>query len=501
MSDIFSTARRPARRPLVTDTHGGVLVLGVALGVLISAALAHLVGVGQAVLEVEAAQAAADAAALENAVWHARGMNAIAATNIVMALVAGVLVLWRLLLGATLLASLVAAVAPRIEPGAATELAPVALLARLLEADPKVAARVELMVAALADAQASVAGYTPVIAAREASPQPLDGVAVKPLVFSASAWPASPSAGTEPEPRLASPVSLPVQSDSTSLLCALPPEDWERRAAAALERLSLAAAPALVAEPGRLGRRARRALGLPGQSSPLSLAAQLSGLAEGVAPSVFCPATGDAADALTGAARVLVQAASPASGVESSRSSPLSLSDAQRVSQALERTWQGGAEPATASPARVWAPARNGNVFMRSAALLPAKGDASERAAAESGVGSGVEAPLAHAEMYFDCEGRWERCEPDAAWQPRWTARLRRVHPLGPLLARAAGDARGESLGWLGRALPPLGEQPVGGTRQYSLATRRSERAAGRAGAESLAELLRREAGSERLIH
>mgnify|MGYP003471371393 CR=1 FL=1 len=54
-------------------------------------------------------------------------------------------------------------------------------------------------------------------------------------------------------------------------------------------------------------------------------------------------------------------------------------------------------------------------------------------------------AAFAQAEYYFDCTDTWERCAANAAWNPRWTARLRRfARPDGegdPMRARRVGQA------------------------------------------------------------
>jgi hypothetical protein len=44
----------------------------------------------------------------------------------------------------------------------------------------------------------------------------------------------------------------------------------------------------------------------------------------------------------------------------------------------------------------------------------------------------------AHAEIYLDCPGkRWMDCKPNAMWQMRWRARLRRIQPVERLVATA----------------------------------------------------------------
>jgi hypothetical protein len=79
-------------------TDGAIFVSGLVMGVLLVGALYHVVSVGDAILWREHLQNAADAAAFENAVWNARGMNIIVFINIVMSMVMAVLVAIRGLL-------------------------------------------------------------------------------------------------------------------------------------------------------------------------------------------------------------------------------------------------------------------------------------------------------------------------------------------------------------------------------------------------------------------
>ena len=449
--DADRTIERP--RPRRGDARGALFVIAVALGALLVAAIAELAALSDATRAREAAQAAVDASALENAIWHARGMNTVASLNIVMGLAVGVLVLWRLVLAASALASLTLVALPFAAgplPDASAHAASAGPasppLARLLGADVSIEQRVRQVVTGLAAAQAAVAAYTPLLAARSATA--FAGSEGRRLeMFSASRWieadaselAASSSARaaapgntalTGSAGRLASPDSLPLERDRVSLLCARPVSDWESRTVAAAERLL----PTSVAAGWRdatarpIQPRALAALGIRERGSPSAIATRIAGLADTLAPRVFCAPVGPVF-ARFGAAL-----------------GPLAGS------------------PLDGAPTRVWGPARNGNVYLRSAARLSDAG-ASAR-------GSRVEASLlAHAEMYFDCDDRWERCAPDAAWQPRWRARLRRVQPLSTLLAAAHDDARA----WRpGRELPPVEPESLAGTLSVPLVTRRA---------------------------
>src|ERR1044071_4985205 len=97
-------------KDLVRDTRGAVMVLGIVFGALLVGSLWHIAAIGDAMAWRERAQDAVDAGAFENAVWHARGMNVIVASNIVMSLGLGVLVLWRTILIPVTVALIVAAI-------------------------------------------------------------------------------------------------------------------------------------------------------------------------------------------------------------------------------------------------------------------------------------------------------------------------------------------------------------------------------------------------------
>jgi hypothetical protein len=425
-----------------------VLVVGLALGTILVAAIAELVALGSVVRTREAAQAAADAGALENAIWHARGMNTAAALNIVMGSASAVLVLWRLMLATSTLARLLALAVPL--GTSAPHASGAAPLAPLLEADAGVQERVRAMLAGLAAAQASVAEYTPLLAARSAAE--LGGAAEHVESFSASAWAAA--RGALPA-RLASPISLPLEAEPSSLLCAQPGPAWHDRVSAAIGRMRGAGA-ALEdrAEPSALA-----ALGIEQHAEPSRLVVRWAGLSADMAPGVFCSPAAAAVDGLAFDRRALAAA--------ERRRVERGAAPASDVARALEALARPGAD----SPAaRVWSPAQNGNVYLRSAAQLA----------------SGV---VAHAEMYFDCDETWERCVAQAAWQPRWRARLRRVRPLSRLLA-AAGDA--PSAWRPGRRLPPAEPAPLGDALPLT------SRAAGD---DPLARALEDAAPEPRLVH
>jgi len=98
--------RRPrvprAVTELMGDTRGAIYVLGIVLGAVLFGVAWNLVNVGGAIAWRERAQDLADAAAFENALAHARGMNLLVMVNLIMVIVLSFLVLWRMLLLAML---------------------------------------------------------------------------------------------------------------------------------------------------------------------------------------------------------------------------------------------------------------------------------------------------------------------------------------------------------------------------------------------------------------
>lgn len=180
------------------DTRGAILVVGLALGLVLALAVHTLVDVGSAVLDRETLQSAADAAAFESAVWHARGMNTLAGLNVLLALVLATLVFWRLATFTVGLAVLLEATAMVQQPGAApTQIPELTPLAELLEKDAHVAGSVLVAASGLRVAQAAVAAYTPVLAAHAAALHTRESHEVAARTFSASLLPSVGTDGAE----------------------------------------------------------------------------------------------------------------------------------------------------------------------------------------------------------------------------------------------------------------------------------------------------------------
>jgi len=157
----------PNSRPgLGSDTRGAVLVVGIVMGALLVGALWHIASVGDAIVWRERIQDAADASAFENAVWHARGMNVLAAINIVMSMVLAVLVVWRIALFMVGVALLVSGVFCVLSLGA--ECPVTAVLAdieeQMLQNDNSIATKIVRVLGAARAIETVVASVTPLLA-------------------------------------------------------------------------------------------------------------------------------------------------------------------------------------------------------------------------------------------------------------------------------------------------------------------------------------------------
>ncbi|HET9932137.1 MAG TPA: hypothetical protein VFQ35_15645, partial [Polyangiaceae bacterium] len=339
------------------DTRGAILVVGLVLGFALALAVHTLVGVDSAVLDRETVQSAADAAAFESAVWHARGMNSLAGLNVLLALVLATLVFWRLATFAVGLAVLLESVALVQQPGSArTQIRELTPFAELLEYDGHVAGSVLLAASGLRDAEAAVAAYTPVLAAHAAALHTRESYDVVARTFSASLLPnvqtsapaalaaclrvaaassnesgtaadgESRSGGTDlsglrqraeedvtsmlafaergpalpsASARLGMPFSLPVEVGANAMLC-------ERATEVARDGEPVHGAPpsianALNANEHISGRKQRAlvALGVTSKEERLRrLGEALSGVLDAKAPAAFCASTGAGVDAL-----------------------------------------------------------------------------------------------------------------------------------------------------------------------------------------------------------
>jgi len=490
-------------KPTITqDTRGAILIVGVVFGVLLVGALWHIAGIGDAIAWRERAQDAADAGAFENAVWNARGMNVIVAINIVMSLVLCVLVIWRTILILVTVALVIAAILCVLTLGTGCGFATAVARVEgfMLRNDEKVATNVVRILAAMNAAQVAVASVTPIIGAARGTISTKDAYDVSfAATESASLLPAVnpkgiqtlakcfkgakagkiPKADKDEEaksrlgkaisssvdfyqtylsnPRMGIGTSLPVQTESYSVLCQKAGESVLNNLAGVLERMGVPAGAVEGID------KAKGVLGAIVGSLPGLFCAPISGGPVGLDDVVGKQAIDSCKSELPDKPRRFVGDSHGNNTVEYEDPDEKGkyISEDEMVKKCSEKKkkeakdkLKGAFETKNydlaecGSPSKVWEWAVNGNVFMRSFAQvektqgMAAADDKVLKVADLSKTGT-VEAIdkdqiIAHAEMYLDCSSkRWMDCKSNAMWQLRWRARLRRIQPAERLVATA----------------------------------------------------------------
>lgn len=143
-------------RAVARDRRGVVLVVAIPMALILVGCIWLLAGMTETVSFRESLEDAADATAFQSAVLHARGMNAVAALNIVMMLLVAVLAALRSL---DSLAALALAAAGAGHPQLSAASRP----------DPELGARVEAALMIASQVQAGIAASTPLTAAAESA--------------------------------------------------------------------------------------------------------------------------------------------------------------------------------------------------------------------------------------------------------------------------------------------------------------------------------------------
>lgn len=475
---------------LSKDTRGAILVLGVVIGALLVGALWHIAGIGDAIAWRERAQDAADAGAFENAVWNARGMNVIVAINIVMSLVLAVLVIWRTILILVTVALIIAAVLCVVTLGTGCGFA--GAVARvesfMLRNDTKVATNIVRILSAMNAMEVAVASATPVVGFAQATSNTNGSYDVSYMATqSASLLPSINPKGVQQiarclkgvragkmppkekptskggkawenyqtfisQPRMGIGFSLPVQTESYSLLCQKAGESVLNNIAGVLERMGVPAGAIEGID------KAKGVLGAVVGSLPGVFCAPSGGTPPGIADQLRAEAANSCNSELDNN-RVIVGDSQGNNEIQyRDKDGKLVNKDdylkkctkdkKDEVDKKLkDKSLKTYELTECGSPAKVWEWAVNGNVFMRSFAQVEkdtpmATRDDKGLEVADGSRSGNVQALeqeqiTAHAEIYFDCDQKWMGCKSNAMWALRWRARLRRVQPFDRLAATA----------------------------------------------------------------
>lgn len=476
-----------AAAALASDTRGAIYVLGIVLGAVLFGVAWNLANVGGAIVWRERAQDLADAAAFENALAHARGMNLLVMANLIMVVVLSFLVLWRMLL----LAMLALAI-----PTFGLSLSVASFMS---EQGSVLASRVHELVSAGPYLQKVVALSTPHVAARRAEAllrESYPGERVLSLAtFSASSFPTELAARVAAAERAAraSTAAGPAPSAASST-AAVGATSSASPAALALAGASLAE---LNRDPARLlafatSPAAGFGAGLPARAESwdtlCNTAAEAAALRLGEgdfavpgldavgrglrqwgldramqsAPDPFCADWNGARDR---AVSLATTACKVLGGGVAERF-------CARVARRAVSPFFGGPAPSLGAerPALLAAPEHfvNGNASAQSWSFVeldrqPWLGLARAGLEVMDGARSGGPAPApepiaAQFEMYFDCDERWSRCADDSLLRLAWRARGRVLNPPLPalLLGGALELGRGR-LGQLARSPAELG--------------------------------------------
>jgi hypothetical protein len=412
------------------DERGAVLVLGVFMGACMVGLLWYLAGIGDAIIQRERLQEAADAAAFSSAALHARGMNLVVLVNLIMACILGVRVTLKALEVGLGIALIFCTLVPPFEPLAAVCAEGIEAVQSAINATR---APINQTLSALSKSQKAFAALVPAAAAVGSGQV---GARYRPLVRSAFA--ASPQ----------SLKGLPVEEDSIDHLCS--------EAGQSVVGLLEMALPSPLRTPatrtvfdkiqGVVGKLV--ASGGPffcelgsGAATPPDLGSETQDLAE------------------KGCAREQTerQRAGDRSKFDLDQCRRDKQADAQRRVQPGKPSSVGsgaGMTPKKVSPG--W---QNGVDAAQLTSL--AFGSGASSSAGSDGVRAGAwdQAPapgsaagaaqgFAQAEFFFDCAGRWSSASCNgpgtselALWHFRWRPRLRRCNTGFSALAQVEGSA------------------------------------------------------------
>lgn len=411
------------------EERGAVLVLGVFMGACLVGMLWYLAGIGDAILQRQRLQEAADAAAFSSAVLHARGMNLLVLVNLIMACVLGVRVTLKAVQVALGIAAIFCGIVPGLQPFVTVCTQGVVAMQNAINATR---APINQTLSALSKGQKAFATIVPAAAAAGAVQV---GSRYRPLITGAVA--SSPT-GLK---------GLPVEEESIDRLCS-------EAGQSVVGLLSLAIPSGLRTGPARLALE--KVEGVVGQV-----------VATGGA--FFCELGGGSAAAPDLGAQTLELAKDACAREDARRSKEgrrggFDLEQCQRDEQEkMQRRVQPSAPSvgsgAGMTPKKLVPSWQNGVDAAQLSAIASSGGQVLQ--AGEQGVRAGAwqqartrtgsalgEQGFAQAELFFDCTGRWSGAACNgpgsselALWSFRWRARLRRCNPGLSRLAQVEGGA------------------------------------------------------------
>jgi hypothetical protein len=400
-----------------------IVIVAIPMAVILVGFLWQLARVGDAVLQREQLQDAADAAAFESAVLYARGMNSVALLNIVLSLLLAVSTWVR---AVVLLAAAGTLLSGTSDP----------LLMAASQPDARLDERIVHAAGLVSQLQAGVAAATPVLASVSAG---LDG---------AETARSSPAAfGTMPLSYALLPVALDTALDVDAarpwLLRVRTAPQTSTRLGALLDREH--ALPSLPIEPDEgtsfCAAASWRSDQLRMRLGELAQDRALAELTRPLVDSVTSPVV----------QRVLRSLCEPAASCLETvsggpkRAAALAADSCSTALEPLVASSQAGAR--SLAPVRVWSAAQNGNVMLQTwaIALRAAPGNklATQRPARLQGAEPRA---LAQAEYYYACvetQPEWSACADNALWSLGWTARMRRLwQPVEPGSTASAAVAQ-----------------------------------------------------------
>lgn len=421
ISEATSSLRR--------DERGAVLVLGVFMGACLVGMLWYLAGIGDAILQRQRLQEAADAAAFSSAVLHARGMNLLVLMNLIMACVLGVRVTLKAVEVALGIAAIFCGIVPGLQPFVAVCTQGIVAVQNAINATR---APINQTLGALSKGQKAFATIVPAAAVAGAAQV---GSRYRPVVTSAIA---------------SSPIGLkglPVEEESIDRLCS-------EAGQSVVGLLSLALPSGLRTGPARLA---------------LEKIEDVVGQVVATGGAFFCELGGGSAAAPDLSAHTL-DLAKDACARESTRrrqegrGGRFDLEQCQRDEQEkMQRKVQPGAAGVSSgvgmTPKKLISSWQNGTDAAQLNAIAFGSGLALNAGAQGVRAGAWEQAPVsrgsapgeqgfAQAELFFDCTGRWSSAACNGPggselglWNFRWRARLRRCNPGLSRLAQVEGGA------------------------------------------------------------